>query len=406
MIGELKETMWSTRPGRVAVAAIALLLAFTLIGLLALWPGGDAKTEPRSTIGGVYRATVVRVTTEGCEAVGHTNCRVAEVELHAGPDKGGRSLVSLEGTEVGAELRSGDEIRVIDTAGDRRSDEPSQLPGGGVASNRYRFYDWERGMPLLALALLFVAAVYVVGRRRGVLALVGLGLSLALLVKFVVPALLEGSSPFLVAVVGAFAVMFLTMLVTHGPSLKISAALLGTAATLLLTALLALLFVDLAHITGLTSEEAVLLQGSSGGRVSAEGLVLAGMVIGALGVLDDVTVTQASTVIALRRANPGQRFAELYRRAMSVGRDHAGATVNTLVLAYAGAALPLLLVFNQRQTSFHDAVNLESVSEEVVATLVGSVGLLAALPLTTALAALLIERIPADRLGDEHGHQH
>jgi uncharacterized membrane protein len=149
-----------------------------------------------------------------------------------------------------------------------------------------------------------------------------------------------------------------------------------------------------------------LLRSGTGGELSPEGLVLAGIVIGALGVLDDVTVSQASTVLALRRARPGQGARELYRRAIAVGRDHLGATVNTLVLAYAGAALPVLLIFSTQDTGFASAINRENVAEEVVAMLVGSIGLIAALPLTTALAALLASHLPADALSDQHEHVH
>jgi uncharacterized membrane protein len=169
---------------------------------------------------------------------------------------------------------------------------------------------------------------------------------------------------------------------------------LGTAASLMLTALLALVFTNAAHLTGFSSEEATLLQ-LSGANISLEGLLLAGMVIGALGVLDDVTVSQASTVLALHGANPALGFRELFERALKVGRDHVSATVNTLVLAYAGASLPVLLIFSSSELGFGEALNLEIVAKEVVATLVGSIGLIAAVPVTTALAALLAPSVRA-----------
>jgi uncharacterized membrane protein len=141
--------------------------------------------------------------------------------------------------------------------------------------------------------------------------------------------------------------------------------------------------------------------------LSLQGLLLAGMVIGALGVLDDLTVSQSSTVMALRRANPGLRFRELFKSALAVGHDHIAATVNTLVLAYAGASLPILLVFSPAETSIGEAVNFETVAEAVVGMLVGSIGLIAAVPVTTALAALLALRLDERRLEDAHvGHAH
>ena len=183
------------------------------------------------------------------------------------------------------------------------------------------------------------------------------------------------------------------------------AATLGTAVAFVLPLGLEPLFVELAHLTGLSSDEAIFLRASVG-EISITGLLLAGMVIGALGVLDDLTVTQASTVLARRRANPLLGFRRLFSAAIVVGYDHIAATVNTLVLAYAGAALPVLLIFSLGATSFGDAVNSESVAAEIVATLVGSIGLIAAVPLTTALAAILASHVPASSIATEHGHAH
>jgi uncharacterized membrane protein len=180
---------------------------------------------------------------------------------------------------------------------------------------------------------------------------------------------------------------------------------LGTATALALTAGLALYAVRVADITGLSSEQSTLLLSGVGGGLSLQGLVVAGMVIGALGVLDDVTVSQASTVLALRRANPALGFRRLFGEAITVGRDHLGATVNTLVLAYAGAALPVLLIFNTQATPFGEAVNREPVAEQIVAMLVGSIGLIAAVPLTTAVTALLATRMPRSAL-PEAAHEH
>ncbi len=246
-------------------------------------------------------------------------------------------------------------------------------------------------------------------RWKGLRSLVGLAASLALVTQFLVPAILEGSSPLLVALVGSLAVMLVTITLAHGTGVTSLAAMLGSAVSLLVTALLALLFVEAAQITGFSSEEGSLLSSSAsreGTQLSLSGLVLAGMVVGALGVLDDVTVSQASTVLALRRANPVQRLRRLFAEGLAVGRDHLSATVNTLVLAYVGAALPILLIFETQGTSFGDAVNREIVASEIVAMLVGSIGLVLAVPLTTALAAVLAHRLPAEALQGEDAHAH
>jgi uncharacterized membrane protein len=207
--------------------------------------------------------------------------------------------------------------------------------------------------------------------------------------------------------VGSFAVAYTTIPLAHGWGPKSLAALLGSLGSLLLTALLAVLFTNLTHLTGLSSEEALYLQ-IGAANVSLQGLLLAGMIFGALGVLDDVTVSQASTVMALRKANPGLRLRRLAALALDVGRDHVSATVNTLVLAYVGAALPILVLFSAANLGLAEALNLEVVAKEVVATLVGSIGLIAATPITTALAAVLALSVAPDAIEDEdaHGHAH
>jgi uncharacterized membrane protein len=214
-----------------------------------------------------------------------------------------------------------------------------------------------------------------------------------------------GNSAFGVALVGSLAVMLLTIPLSYGLGAKAIAAWLGTAGSLLLAVFLAYAFTHFAHLTGASSEEATLLSATDS-NISLQGLLLAGMVIGALGVLLDMTVSQASTVISLRRANPVLRFRELFGGALDVGHDHIAATVNTLVFAYAGAALPVLLVFSIGGTSIVDAVNSEAVAAEIVAALVGSIGLIASMPITTALAALLALRMTDRQLTEEAEHAH
>jgi uncharacterized membrane protein len=198
--------------------------------------------------------------------------------------------------------------------------------------------------------------------------------------------------------------MFVTIPLAHGLGPKTVAACLGTSISLFLTLGLADAATRLANLTGFASEESILVQANVG-ELSVRGLMLAGMLIGALGVLDDLTVSQSSTVMALRRANRELGFGRLFRDALAVGHDHIAATVNTLVLAYAGASLPILLLFNLSGTRFSDAVNNEAVAEQVVATLVGSIGLIAAVPITTALAALLAVHVDPRRI-DARAHAH
>ena len=226
-----------------------------------------------------------------------------------------------------------------------------------------------------------------------------------MIVVFVLPAIIDGHRPVAVAIVGACAAMLLTMPLAYGLGAKMIAALLGTALSLFVAAGLADLVAGIAHLSGAASDEMVYLA-STQSTLSLRGLLIAGMVIGALGVLVDLTVSQSSTVLALRRANPSLRFRGLFNGALDVGHDHISATVNTLVFAYAGATLPVLLIFAIGHTSFTDAVNGEAVAEELVAALVGSIGLILSMPLTTALAALLAERMSLDELAAADAHVH
>ncbi len=399
--------MLSTRLGRAVAATIAAATVAVLIAMVALWPAStrDAASEAQTVP--TQQALVADVTRGGCETYAGPRCRVVAFELRSGPRTGQRSYLTLSDDPFAPRLGLGDEIRVARNApGDVSPAEAARLPIDDPAAQPFAFVDFERRAPLAYLALAFVALVVALGRWQGMRSLLGLVISLAIVLLFVVPAILAGRPPLLVAVVGAMAVMLSTMLVTHGFGLKTAAAILGTTAALCLTALLSAGAVEVAAITGLASEESRLLSAGATSALSLRGLVIAGIVIGALGVLDDVTVSQASTVLALKRANPAFAFRDLYASGLQVGRDHLGATINTLVLAYVGAALPILLIFGTEATSLSEAVNRESVAAEIVATLVGSAGLVAAMPLTTALAALLATRLPGDALADPHGRPH
>jgi uncharacterized membrane protein len=240
----------------------------------------------------------------------------------------------------------------------------------------------------------WLAAVVALSRWRGLAALAGLGASILILVTFMLPALVQGESPLLVAITGASVIMIVTLYLAHGVNEMTTAAVVGTATALVFTILLALAFIDLGRITGLASDDAVYARFNVEG-LDLRGLVLAGLIIAALGVLDDVTVSQASTVFALHDTDRTLTWRALFGRAMRVGRDHIASVVNTLVLAYAGAALPLLLLFTIARSGVGTVAFSELVSEEIVRTLVGSIGLVASVPVTTLLAALVVS---ADRL--------
>lgn len=380
-------------PVRLTTGFLGAVAVATAIAIVVLWPSDDRPTVS-GPLGESERADVVSVTTAPCPPPATGTCATAEIELRSGPDAGSVQALPL-GTagEQFADVEVGDGIRVL----------RSEAPDTGQVT--YSFADFERRGTLIWLAAAFALLVLLFARLRGALSLIGLALSLAIIIGFIVPAILSGEPPFAVAVAGALAVMLVTIPLAHGLSAKSLAAMAGTTASLLLVAILALAVTSIANLTGLSSEEALLLD-VSGADISFQGLLVAGMVIGALGVLDDVTVSQASTVFALRAANARQGFRELTGRAMEVGRDHVSATVNTLVLAYAGSALPVLLVFGASDVALGTVSNFELVAREIVATLVGSIGLIAAVPITTALAAWLSGSLPEEELEAEPAHAH
>jgi uncharacterized membrane protein len=247
-------------------------------------------------------------------------------------------------------------------------------------------------VPILGIvAAAFAAAVIVVGGWRGARSLVALALTLTVVVKLVVPLLLRGFDPVLLAVAGGAAVTVVTLLLTEGSSRVTWSAVLGTVVALGLTAVLAAGFTAAASFTALQGNEEIgFLIPLVGERIDLQGILLAATVFGALGVLDDVTITQAAAVEQLHRSRPEGERRAVIGRAMRVGRAHIAATVNTLVLAYLGASLPLLLLFALSGESTLTILNGEIVAVEVVRALVGSIGIVAAVPITTLVAAWLI----------------
>lgn len=379
----------------VFVAAVGVLAAATLIGLALLWPTGSEKVEIGvGPPGKTEKGKIESVESRECPPPVEGTCTDAEVRLLSGPDED--SLVPVQ-------LSSGGPIPIFEVSDTVRVAEVRY----GTAEPVYSVVDFERRSPMIWLALAFVVLVLVFGRLRGALSLVGLAASLGIVLVFIVPAILDGRPPLAVALVGSMAVMLITIALAHGLGPKSLAAILGTTFSLVLVGVLAVVFTGLTNLTGFSSEEATLLA-VGGSDISLSGLLIAGIIIGALGVLDDVTISQASTVMALRAADPGQSFRGLYARAIEVGRDHVSATVNTLVLAYVGSSLPILLIFGSGQLGLVDAANLEIVAKEIVATLVGSIGLIAAVPITTALAVLLADRLSEEELHEAAvgGHQH
>jgi uncharacterized membrane protein len=255
-----------------------------------------------------------------------------------------------------------------------------------------QFLDFERTGPLLILFSTFVLFSVLISGWKGIRGLLGMVISIGVIIYYIIPQILNGKDPVLISVTGAFFLLAVTLYLVYGWTLKTHAAVLGTLSALILTALLAHYFVNLTRLTGFGNEDALFLAQLSSGRINLQGLVLGGMLIGALGVLDDLVITQASVVFELWSLDPTISLMGLFKRSMRVGQDHVAATVNTLVLAYAGAALPMFLLFSISGARIGYLLNLEYVAEEVVRTMVGSLGLIAAVPFTTILASLVAKR--------------
>ncbi|NKQ52775.1 YibE/F family protein [Amycolatopsis sp. K13G38] len=366
---------------------LAPLALATVVAAFVLYPWGTAKPTSTYQSGTPVHGTITTAISGPCLAPGQVHvgdqpgttekpCLTVNVALTDGPAAGSavQLIVPIEPSTPRFAAR--DDVVLSYNGGDAH--DPSS----------YQLVDFQRGLPLAVLAGLFAIAVVVLGRWQGLAALGALVLSFVVLVLFVLPAILGGQNPLLVAIVGAGIIMFIALYLTHGLSARTSVAVLGTIVSLALIGVLSVIFSAAASLTGLDDSTSTLI-GSLGHGIDARGLLLAGIVIGALGVLDDVTVTQTSAVWELRRANPALNWRELYSAGLRIGRDHVGSAVNTLVMAYAGAALPVMLYSSISGVGLGAILGSQDIAQEIVRTLAGSVGIVAAVPVTTVLAALI-----------------
>jgi uncharacterized membrane protein len=353
----------------------------TVVGLVVLWPG-DGPTPAQQVAetflppGTTYPdGRIVSLETLPCGEAGgaQATCATAVVEVLEGEGAGEFQQVDLAADVVANGVAEGDTVVLTrDPAAE-----------GGAS---YQFFDNARSTPMLVLAVAFALVTAAVARLRGLAALVGLVFAFFVLIQFVLPGILSGSSPTLVSLVGSAAIMFVVLYLAHGFSARTTTALVGTLFGLSLVTLLGALSVSVARLTGLTNEETTQLA-TYDPTLDFSGLVIAGVVVAGLGVLNDVTITQASAIWQLHEVDPAMGWKELYRRGMTVGRDHIASTVYTIVFAYAGAALPLLLLFDLYSQPAGTIVTSSAMAEEVIRTLVGSIALVLAVPVTTAAGA-------------------
>lgn len=296
-----------------------------------------------------------------------------------------QSKITLENIDPRLEYQVGDRLMVY-----------------AASEEQFLIADQVRIDSLLWLFLLFMALVLLISKWRGLGSLLGMAVSFGVIIWFILPKIAAGANPILIAILGSLIIIPATFYPSHGFNRKTNVAVLSTVLALLATGFLASFFITFAKLSGLSSEEAGFLQAMYPDLFNMRGLLMAGVIIGVLGVLDDVTVSQAAIVAQLRKANPNLGAAELYKRAMQVGHDHISSVVNTLILVYTGASLPLLLLFNDAARPFAEIVNYEPIAEEIIRTLVGSIGLILAVPISTLLASLFVDEKNSDHSGHHH----
>ncbi|MEU5991806.1 YibE/F family protein [Spirillospora sp. NPDC047418] len=415
----------ASRPVRIAVLAVIVPVAVvTLAAVLWMWPdkppapaaAGSGLTKVTGTIVGVdlkpcpepVRAAPPGEPASDAPPTDPRRCGTARVELTSGAGSGRVVRTELPSGPGSAVFTAGQKVVLLHTPDAAAAPEESGMP----EVSPYQLSDHDRSTPLWLVGAAFALAVVAFGRLRGLTALLGLAVTFVLLLQFLIPAILAGRPPLLAAVVCAAAIMLTVLYLTHGFTMATSIAVIGTIASLTLTGVLATVSINLTHLSGITDEASLNLDLSH--SVNSQGLLLASIIIGALGVLDDVTVTQAATVTELARANPAYRFAQLYRAAARIGRAHIASVINTVVLAYAGASLPLLLLLSIGSQPLGEVLAGPALATEIVRSVAGTLGLIAAVPITTALAALLRSRgaaageaaedVPASGEGGDHGY--
>ena len=373
-------------PVTVLLALLGLCAVATVVGVVALWPDSGAVSRlqdkaqfaaPGVTFQEARVTRVQAVCPADQPATEEATCGHLETVLTGGPEKDAPAVVGVPPAVSKAGLEAGDTVRLM------------RVPGQAGDPATYSFDDVVRLRPLWLLGAVFVLVVALVARVRGLLALLSLAFGGLVLFRFMLPALLSGSDGLAVALVGSAAIMFVVLYLAHGLSVRTSAALAGTLIGIGTTAAIGVLVVHGASLTGSGNEDTALLSAFAG-SVSFQGLLTCALVIAGLGVLNDVTITQASSVWELREAGPELSRASLFASAMRIGRDHIASTIYTIVFAYAGSALAVLLLLSLYDRPVLELLSTESIAEEVVRTLASGIGLVLAVPATTVIAALTV----------------
>jgi uncharacterized membrane protein len=387
------------RANLILAAILIPLTLLTLVAMALLWPSGSKEgitlASPYAAAPGVTFDTgkIQRVVTGSCMDATQQGPAGADAAPQQGsectfaftdPDRGGNPVKVVINPDVAKShgVKTGDNIRYLNL---------SKAQGAAAQGTpAYVFVDFVRTLPIIFLAVLYAVVVIAVARWRGLRALIGLVGAYGVLVSFMLPGLVEGKPPLLLALVGSTVIMIGVLYFAHGFSARTSTALLGTMFGLAITALLAAWATDAANLAGVGSHDSATLANISD-NISISGIILCGLIISGLGVLNDVTITQSSAVWELWELAPETSARQLFTSAMRIGRDHIASTVYTIAFAYAGAALPVLILVMLYERPLGDALTSAELSEEVIRTLVGSVGLVLAIPVTTLIAVLVVK---------------
>lgn len=382
----------------VLVAGIVLAAVATVIGVVALWPSADDRVPPvaYAAEGATTLTGEVVSLSEPCPVIAVDPTAPPSGEQPEFPEHCNEATFAVEDVPqdvtiqvppsvVHAGLQAGDRVQLL------------SFPGveGQV---EYSFVGIDRDFPVALLAIVFVIVTALVARLRGLLALLGLVVAGYVLAQFMLPALLAGESGFGVALAGSSLIMIVVLYLAHGVSIRTSAALAGTLIAVFITAVIGLWGVDAARLSGISDDtgELLMLQAPD---ISFSGLLVSAVIIAGLGVLNDVTITQTSAVWELRAAAPEMSRRHLFSSGMRIGRDHIASSIYTIVFAYAGTALILLMLVSLYDRPLLDLLVDEQFGEEVVRTLASATGLVLAVPITTAIAALTVGGPPTARGG-------
>jgi uncharacterized membrane protein len=384
-------------PRAVLLALLAAVAVVAVAGVVLLWPDAGKVDDLKGSVGFATKGTTFPSATidevqPACPRAGPDEeadtskpCGQIKATVDDGADKGTKVTVGVPPEVSDAGLHQGDHLILI------RSPAPDDQPA------TLNYYEIERATSLWLVAGLFVVVVVAVARLRGLMALVGLGVAGVVVGGFVIPALLTGRPAVPVALVASAVIMYVVLYTTHGISLRTSAALAGTLTGMALTAGIGWWSVGSAHLTGVVDDGGRILS-TFAGEISLQELLVAAVIISGLGVLNDVTITQASVVWELRGASPTMNRRLLFASAMRIGRDHIASTIYTIVFAYAGTALTLLLAVSLYDRSWLDLLGTEEIAEELVRSFASSIGLVLAVPATTAIAVAVVPG-PRDQLG-------